>query len=207
MKDWRIVLIILMSVICIGMKAQDKIALASPVKIETSIYKTNILDMYDDFNNTVTHAKGIIPSSFNIDLRDFCMPTYSKVITSKFGMRWKRQHKGVDIKVYIGDTIRAAWNGQVRVVKYNANGYGNFVVIRHKNGLETYYGHLSKQLVKANQLVKAGDPIGLGGNTGRSTGSHLHFETRLCGYAIDPLLLFDFVAQDITDDFYTFVKK
>jgi murein DD-endopeptidase MepM/ murein hydrolase activator NlpD len=113
-------------------------------------------------------------------------------------------HKGIDVKVYIGDTIRAAFDGKVRVANYEAAGYGNYVVIRHNNGLETIYGHMSKRLVNENQPVKAGDPIGLGGNTGRSTGSHLHFETRLCGVALDPALMFDFKNQDVTADYYMF---
>jgi LysM repeat protein len=132
------------------------------------------------------------------------MPTDSRVLTSNFGARWGRQHKGLDIKVYIGDTIRAAFNGKIRVVRYEPGGYGNFVVIRHPNGLETIYGHLSRHLVKPDQEVRAGDPIGLGGNTGRSTGSHLHFETRLCGVALNPALMFDFRNQDVTGDFYMF---
>ena len=86
----------------------------------------------------------------------------------------------------------------MRIVRYEAQGYGNYIVIRHPNGLETIYGHLSKQLVHVNQNVKAGEPIGLGGNTGLSFGSHLHFETRLLGEAIDPSLLFDFPQQDVT---------
>ena len=81
----------------------------------------------------------------------------------------RRMHNGLDIKVYIGDTIRAAFDGRVRMVKYERRGYGKYVVIRHDNGLETIYGHLSKQIVAENEYVKAGDPIGLGGNTGRST--------------------------------------
>ena len=116
-------------------------------------------------------------------------------------------HKGLDIKVYIGDTIRAAFSGKVRIVRYEANGYGNYVVIRHNNGLETIYGHLSRQLVHENQTVRAGQPIGLGGNTGLSTGSHLHFETRLCGVALNPALFFDFRNQDVTGDFYTFRRS
>ena len=87
---------------------------------------------------------------------------------------------------------------------YERKGYGNYVVIRHPNGLETIYGHLSKHLVRENQVVKAGEPIGLGGNTGRSTGSHLHFETRFLGQAINPAEMFDFVAQDVTGDYYIF---
>ena len=109
------------------------------------------------------------------------MPTPNTRITDVFGYRPRRRraHYGLDIKVYVGDTIRAAFDGKVRVVKNQGRrGYGKYVVIRHDNGLETVYGHLSKQLVDTNQLVKAGEPIALGGNTGRSTGSHLHFETR-----------------------------
>ena len=135
------------------------------------------------------------------------MPTPSRVVTSNYGRRWGRAHKGLDIKVYIGDTIRAAFSGKVRIVGYDARGYGKYVVIRHNNGLETYYGHLSKQMVYANQTVRAGEPIALGGNTGRSTGSHLHFETRLAGVAINPALLFDFPHQDVTGDFYVFHRQ
>jgi murein DD-endopeptidase MepM/ murein hydrolase activator NlpD len=137
------------------------------------------------------------------------MPTPSRVITSNFGPRWRRQHKGLDIKVYIGDTIRAAFSGKVRVVKNEGarKGYGKYVVIRHYNGLETIYGHLSKQIVVENQEVRAGDPIGLGGSTGRSTGSHLHFETRLCGVALNPAIMFDFVNQDIVADSYLFRRN
>jgi murein DD-endopeptidase MepM/ murein hydrolase activator NlpD len=135
------------------------------------------------------------------------MPTDSRVVTSNFGSRWGRQHKGLDIKVYIGDTIRAAFSGKIRIVKYEPKGYGKYVVIRHHNGLETIYGHMSKHLVVENQEVKAGEPIGLGGNTGRSTGSHLHFETRLCGVALNPALMFDFRNQDVVGDFYNFNRK
>ena len=84
---------------------------------------------------------------------------------------------------------------------------GKYVVIRHPNGLETLYGHLSKQLVSENQSVEAGDVIGLGGNTGRSTGSHLHFETRLLGQAINPEYLFDFTNQDVVTDKYVYYKS
>ena len=163
--------------------------------------------LYQDWDNRYAHKATELPESYRIDLRDFCMPTPSRVITSNFGARWGRMHKGLDIKVYIGDTIRAAFSGKVRVVKYEPKGYGNYVVIRHHNGLETIYGHMSKQLVRENQVVRAGDPIGLGGNTGRSTGSHLHFETRLCGVALNPALFFDFRKQDVTGDFYTFRKS
>ena len=161
-------------------------------------------DLYDDWNNVYAHRATALPETYRISLKNFCMPTPSRVITSNFGSRWGRQHEGLDIKVYIGDTIRAAFSGKVRMVKYNRGGYGKYVVIRHNNGLETIYGHMSKQLVEEDQNVRAGDPIGLGGNTGRSTGSHLHFETRLCGVAINPALMFDFRNQDVVADYYTF---
>lgn len=164
-------------------------------------------ELYEDWNNTFAHRATALPETYRINLKHFCMPTPSRVVTSNFGARWGRQHEGLDIKVYIGDTIRAAFDGKVRIVRYEANGYGNYVVIRHNNGLETIYGHMSKHLVAENEQVRAGDPIGLGGNTGRSTGSHLHFETRLCGVALNPALMFDFRNQDVTGDTYLFRKE
>ncbi len=164
-------------------------------------------ELYADWDNKYAHRATTLPDYYKIDLRNFCMPTPSRVVTSNFGSRWGKQHKGLDIKVYVGDTIRAAFSGKVRIVRYEARGYGKYIVIRHNNGLETIYGHLSKQLVKENQEVRAGDVIGLGGNTGRSTGSHLHFETRLCGVALNPALMFDFRAQDVTDDYYVYRKN
>lgn len=184
------------------MKAVDTLLLHSIIEKENA--ETPAAQLYDEWENRYAHRATALPDTFRIDLRHFCMPTPSRVVTSNFGSRWGRQHKGIDIKVYIGDTIRAAFSGKVRIVRYEARGYGNYIVIRHNNGLETIYGHLSKQLVQENQEVRAGDVIGLGGNTGRSTGSHLHFETRLCGVAMNPALLFDFRAQDVTGDFYTF---
>lgn len=160
-------------------------------------------EIYSTWDHTsALIAPGVMPPNFKVDLRGFAMPTPSRKITSKFGPRWGRQHKGLDIKVYIGDTIYAAFDGKVRIVKYNAGGWGYYVVLRHPNGLETLYGHLSKQLVKEDEIVRAGQPIGLGGNSGASTGSHLHFETRLLGTAINPALMFDFEAQDVTGDYY-----
>ena len=188
------------------MKAVDSIVLNR--LIEQEMFENPAGDIYDEWDNELTHYSGSpLPDETTVDLRGFCMPTTSRVVTSNFGARWGRQHKGIDVKVYIGDTIRAAFSGKVRIVKYEPRGYGKYVVIRHYNGLETYYGHMSKQLVTENEEVKAGDPIGLGGNTGRSTGSHLHFETRLCGVALNPALMFDFRNQDVTSDFYTFRRS
>ena len=188
------------------MKAVDSIALIRLIEAEG--YDSPAADLYDDWDNMHAHSHVTqMPDTFRISLKNFCMPTTSRVLTSNFGARWGRQHKGLDIKVYIGDTIRAAFAGKVRVVRYEGRGYGKYVVIRHDNGLETYYAHMSKQLVEEDQEVRAGDPIGLGGNTGRSTGSHLHFETRLCGVALNPALMFDFRNQDVVDDYYTFRKS
>lgn len=189
------------------MKAVDSVALNRLIQFEQMI--SPAADLYQDWENYTAHRETALPDTFRIDLRGFAMPTDSRVLTSNFGARWGRQHKGLDIKVYIGDTIRAAFSGKVRVVRNEGDnkGYGKFVVIRHYNGLETIYGHMSKWLVAENQEVRAGDPIGLGGSTGRSTGSHLHFETRLCGVALNPALMFDFRNQDVTGDFYTFRKS
>lgn len=189
------------------LKSVDSLALQKQIRAEQSEYPA--LSLYPNWNNQYVHAYGkdaIIPDSYTIDLTGFHMPTPSTRITSPFGPRWRRMHNGLDLKVNIGDTIVAAFDGKVRIVKYERRGYGKYVVIRHDNGLETVYGHLSKQLVEENQLVKAGEVIGLGGNTGRSTGSHLHFETRFLGIAINPVYMFDFPKQDIVADTYTFRK-
>ena len=186
------------------LKTVDSLALQKQIRAEQSEYPA--LSLYPNWNNQYVHAYGnaIIPDTYTIDLTGFHMPTPSTKITSPFGPRWRRMHNGLDLKVNIGDTIVAAFDGKVRIVKYERRGYGKYVVIRHDNGLETVYGHLSKQLVEENQLVKAGEVIGLGGNTGRSTGSHLHFATHLFGIAINPIYMFDFPKQDIVADTYTF---
>lgn len=217
----KVSIVSLFALTAVPMAGQDLLARQAPVDrrmkaVDTIVLKQTIIrentespaaQLYDDWSNRYAHRATQVPDSFRIDLRHFCMPTPSRVVTSNFGSRWGRQHKGLDIKVYIGDTIRAAFSGKVRVVKYEGGGYGKYIVIRHNNGLETIYGHLSKQLVAEDQTVRAGEPIGLGGNTGRSTGSHLHFETRLCGVALNPALMFDFRNQDVVSDFYVYIKS
>ena len=189
------------------LKAIDSVALIRQIRKEMGAYPA--YSLYPTWDNVRVHAYGntvVVPDTFRIDMNGFCMPTTNTKITSKFGPRRRRMHNGIDVKVYIGDTIRAAFSGKVRMVKYERRGYGQYIVIRHDNGLETIYGHLSKQLVSEDQYVEAGEVIGLGGNTGRSTGSHLHFETRFLGQAINPALLFDFEKQDIVTDTYLFMK-
>lgn len=184
------------------LKSIDSLALKRQINKEVASYSAS--NLYPSWNNNYVHVygKAELPESFKIDLRDFTMPTPSRKITSRFGPRWGRRHNGLDLKVNVGDTIYAAFDGKVRVVKYERAGYGKYIVIRHPNGLETIYGHLSGWLVETNEEVRSGQPIGLGGNTGRSTGSHLHFETRVLGQALNPELMFDFPNQDVTGDFY-----
>lgn len=152
--------------------------------------------------------KAVFPDSCNIDCSSFILPIigFTKV-TSKFGPRRRRMHKGIDLKVQVGDTIRAAFDGRVRIVSYERRGYGKYMVIRHPNGLETVYGHLSGYISGVNDYVRAGDPIGLGGNTGRSTGSHLHFETRFLGQAINPAEIIDFENGVPHEDLFVFRNK
>lgn len=203
--------------------AQDQLASVAPidkrmraidsVSIAKMLEKESLGDpassLYPNWNNNYTTNYGVeMPKEYKIDLRAFHFPCESRRVTSSYGYRrsFRRKHYGTDIKVYVGDTIRSAFSGKIRIVANQGRkkGYGKYVVIRHHNGLETVYGHLSKQLVVEDQEVKAGEPIGLGGNTGRSTGSHLHFETRLLGQFIDPEKLFDFTAQDVLGDYYLF---
>ena len=142
------------------------------------------------------------PSEFEVDLTGFTMPVEGHV-TSNFGRRGSRRyHYGIDIKAHTGDTIYAAFDGKIRVKQFDRRGYGYYVVIRHLNGLETLYGHLSKFLVDENDFVMSGDPIGLAGNTGRSFGSHLHFETRFLGKPIDPNFIVDFENKVCHRDTY-----
>lgn len=168
-------------------------------------------DLYQSWANEFVNYNQSLPAEYRIDLRDFHMPCESRVVNSHYGYRrqFGRNHYGTDIKVYVGDTIRAAFSGKVRVVQDQGRrkGYGKYIIIRHANGLETTYGHLSKQLVRENQVVKAGDVIGLGGNTGFSTGPHLHFETRLLGEKINPEKLFSFEAGDVRGDYYVWRRN
>jgi len=123
----------------------------------------------------------------------------------KYGPRRRRQHQGIDLPLKMGEPIYATFSGRVRISTYNRGGYGNLVIIRHDNGLETYYGHLSERLVEPNQWVEAGQVIGLGGSTGRSTGPHLHFETRYYGQSFDPERLIDFKSGELCRE--TFLLK
>ena len=154
---------------------------------------------YDAFPQNRVNPLGratleMLPDEINIklmqDSTDFCFPVVNTK-TSTYGWRWNRGHHGVDIRLNTGDPVRCAFGGIVRVAA-RMGGYGNCVVVRHPNGLETLYGHLSKLEVKPHQEVHAGDVIGLGGSTGNSTGPHLHFEVRFMYQTFDPEWILDF---------------
>jgi murein DD-endopeptidase MepM/ murein hydrolase activator NlpD len=148
----------------------------NPYKIDGANFKDTIsIALYDSLQGT-----------------GWSMPISPSSITSQFGMRHYRWHYGTDLKLDIGDPVVAAFDGIVRIRLYDAGGYGNYLVLRHYNGVETLYGHLSKQEVEVGQLVRAGERIGLGGSTGRSSGPHLHFEVRYEGNPIDPEFIYDF---------------
>lgn len=162
-------------------------------------------DYPDPYRNNLDE----LPDRINIWLVDslcqYRCPDITKVY-SKFGYRHGRRHQGVDLPLKTGDKVYAAFSGKVRVSKYY-KGYGNLVILRHENGLETFYGHLSKRLVNVDDWVEAGDAIGLGGSTGRSTGAHLHFETRFRGYAFDPQWMIDFETGTLRHRLFVLKKK
>ena len=161
-----------------------------PDSISSDHWETQWVHTYRDI------ALNDLPDSVVLRLVDsvhrYCIP-HPGPVTSQFKFRWHRPHRGVDIGLHTGDVVYAAFDGIVRVALPTpmTGGYGNVLVIRHLNGLETYYGHLSSYIVKSGDIVKAGEPIGYGGSTGHSTGPHLHLETRYMGQSFDPERIFD----------------
>lgn len=143
-------------------------------------------------NNDLSLLKDTIWLCLTEDLnKGFKIPVPG-VINSRYGIRNGKNHNGIDLNLKTGDTVSAAWSGKVRYAKYNDGGFGNLVIIRHYNGLETFYAHLSKLLVFPDQDVVAGETIGLGGTTGHSSGPHLHFEVRFYDDPINPEEMIDF---------------
>ena len=166
-------------------------------------------DIYGTWSDSLVNPYKIplaeVPDSIKFDCSEYVAPIESHV-TSRFGQRKARFHYGIDIKLQVGDTLVSAFDGKVRTRGYDKGGYGYYIVVRHHNGLETVYAHLSGYIAEENDFVKAGQPIALGGNTGRSTGSHLHFETRFLGHPIDPERLIDFALFVPKHDSYLMVK-
>lgn len=134
--------------------------------------------------------------SFEVEVDHVHIP-FEGYMTSRYGNRHGGWHPGVDIALRVGDTVRSAWSGVVRYAMMNRGGYGNLVIVRHRNGLETYYAHLSAIKVVSGQAVKAGDLLGLGGNTGHSFGPHLHFEIRFYDVTINPEFVVDFAEKEV----------
>lgn len=179
---------------------------------DRSISGTDETVFTECWDTTKTHPYKVelndIPVSMVIDLVDTLKSYHYPVkgrITSKYGPRRRKIHQGTDIDVETGDPIYSTFDGRVRYTGFIAGGYGNLVIIRHDNGLETYYAHLSRIDVEPNQWINAGQVIGAGGNTGRSTGSHLHYEIRYKGQSFDPMRLIDFESGDLRRE--TFLLK
>jgi murein DD-endopeptidase MepM/ murein hydrolase activator NlpD len=164
-----------------------------------SIWDTKSIDPYDinakEFDEPVDLELYNLPAG-----RNWAQPLAVVKQTSPFGPRWGRLHAGVDLDLETGYPIYAPFDGIVRVVNYDGGGYGKYMVLRHYNGLETLFGHMSKQGLEPGTFVKAGDEIGLGGNTGRSTGSHLHFETRYEGNPFNPNQVYNFGTGEPLSD-------
>lgn len=166
-----------------------------------SIWDTEVINPY---KFDIRQLRDTIPLVLFDSLKEqrWSPPLASIKLTSEFGMRGWRWHHGVDLDLNTGDPVFASFDGVVRIRRYERGGYGNFVVLRHSNGLETLYAHLSKHLVQVGDTVSAGQPIGLGGSTGRSTGPHLHYEVRYNGYAFDPKYIYDFEQGEIISNVF-----
>lgn len=188
-----------------GAVSEDDILQASSVPSDTNrLYTTrmNVATMRDTVIHLVNHRKN----------QGYSFPTPERaILTSRFGARWRRWHYGIDLAMPTGEPIYATWDGTVRYSSFNNGGYGNLIVITHDNGLETYYAHLSRRNVRAGERVKAGQTIGLCGDTGRSYGSHLHYEIRYKGVAMNPELVLNvatrqMVSEDLALSSRTFAK-
>jgi murein DD-endopeptidase MepM/ murein hydrolase activator NlpD len=189
--------------------------ISKALSVNDSLLKFPAYEIYADFDTSVIHVVekmdlANFKDSLHILVNDpqYCgyVHPFKGNTTSNFGYRHGQPHFGVDVKLEIGDSVHAAFEGKVRIAKRNKS-YGNVVIIRHANGLETYYAHLSKLLVEAGQDVDAGTIIGLGGNTGHSFGSHLHFEVRYKGMPIDPNDLVNFAEFKLKSDTLLVTRK
>jgi murein DD-endopeptidase MepM/ murein hydrolase activator NlpD len=197
----------------------DTIRVQQPMAAFLSQYDSTFIPCFDLYEAVWDQEKVAVPGfdatqleeGVWLCLRDKfdCQYYHPKegVINSEFGWRWSKMHNGVDVELNVGDAIYAAFDGVVRMAKMDPYGYGLYVVIRHYNGLETLYGHLNERTVEVNQPVRAGDVIGFGGNSGRSTGPHLHFEVRYKGRPMDPQKLINFETAELKMDTLTLDKS
>lgn len=161
---------------------EDILRAATPLVSSIHRKKTDFTNLNHAINLPLTNYKA---------KKYYAFPCEGVRLTSHFGPRRTRWHYGTDLGIRIGEPVKSMFDGTVRVARWS-NGYGNLIVVEHDNKLETYYGHLSKIASYEGQLVKAGEVIGYSGNTGRSTGPHLHLEIRYEGAAIDPEDVIDF---------------
>ena len=161
----------------------------------TRYWSTEKISPYRD-SVALSSIPSAVPIRLVDSLRAYRYPIKGR-ITSRYGLRRRVNHNGIDIAIKVGDTICSAFDGKVRFSKATETGYGTLIIVRHDNGLETYHGHLSKRLVEAGDRVVAGQPIALGGNSGKSTGPHLHFECRYMGQSFDPERIINFSTGDL----------
>ena len=183
------------------------------IQNRTAEQDSTVYSKYWDTTNIAAYKSvkiDSLPQSVAINLVDslksYRFPYVGRV-TSRYGIRHRRAHNGIDIALKVGDTICSAFDGRVRFSKATDTGYGTLVIIRHDNGLETYHGHLSARLVEEEDRVVAGQPIALGGNSGRSTGPHIHFETRYYGQSFDPERIINFRTGELRRDSFLLSKN
>lgn len=166
---------------------------------------TEYPDDYDIWNDSSINPYNVnlsdMKDTVTLNLSGFSAPILFRKVTSDFGLRRGGKHYGIDLKLNTGDTVNAVFDGVIRITK-RVRGYGNLILVKHFNGIETFYAHLSKILVNPGDTVKSGSIIGLGGSTGRSTGPHLHFETRYLGNVINPNDLFDFEFSKVKNSIF-----
>lgn len=180
---------------------------------DSSIYPSNSMYQNWDTYNLYPYKEALRENDREVNLvlqdtANFCnfVPPIKGLITSNFGYRDGRNHNGMDIDLQVWDPVKSSFDGMVRIARMHP-GYGRVVVVRHYNGLETLYAHLHRLKVKPGDVVEAGQVIGLGGSSGRSTGSHLHFEVRFKGKPLNPRSIIDFNNNKLVSDSLKLVKN
>ena len=176
----------------------------SGFKLSAQYVNTDELVFVEGYDNPITlseykHLEDSLKELKSGYLAKFLIPGNDGYIISRFGPRSGRMHYGTDIKMHKGDTVVASNDGTVARAHWGY-GFGNLIIVQHKNGIQTYYAHLSTVLVKKGNWVARGEPIGLAGSTGRARGPHLHFEMRENGQPFDPELVFDFDKEEIREE-------